>query len=67
MQTGWPLRIPALDRWRDPTSMRNHYLSLGRLKGAIDLASQSATPTSLDTRTGVTQRGGRGDDRVAAA
>lgn len=31
--------LPALDRWRDPASLRNHYLSQGRLKGAIDLSA----------------------------
>lgn len=31
--------VPALDRWRDPASMRNHYLSTGRLKDAIDLST----------------------------
>lgn len=30
--------IPALDRWRDPASLRNHYLAEGRLGGAIDLS-----------------------------
>ncbi len=30
--------LPALDRWRDPASMRNHYLSQGRLLDAIDLS-----------------------------
>jgi hypothetical protein len=30
--------IPALDRWRDPASLRNHYLSQGQLGGAIDLS-----------------------------
>ncbi|MBA2628314.1 MAG: hypothetical protein H0U85_09895, partial [Gemmatimonadales bacterium] len=30
--------LPALDRWRDPALMRNHYLSWGQLGGAIDLS-----------------------------
>lgn len=31
--------IPALDRWSDPASLRNHYLAQGRLKDAIDLSA----------------------------
>ena len=31
--------VPALDRWRDPASLRNHYLAQGRLKDAIDLST----------------------------
>ncbi len=31
--------IPSLDRWRDPASLRNHYLAQGRLGGAIDLSA----------------------------
>lgn len=30
--------IPALDRWRDPASLRNHYLIQGRVANAIELS-----------------------------
>lgn len=31
--------IPGLDRWRDPASLRNHYLAQGRIGSAIALSA----------------------------